>query len=73
VLPKPVPTARTPQITQQTSVPLETGQQGGAKLQDLVTALEQLKVPADDRINIVRELHKSGKLHAKLIVDGVMP
>lgn len=73
VLPKPVPTARTPQVTQQTSVPLETGQQGGAKLQDLVTALEQLKVPADDRINIVRELHKSGKLHAKLIVDGVMP
>jgi hypothetical protein len=34
-----------------------------------VGALEQLKVPAEDRIIIVKELHKTGKLHAKLIVE----
>lgn len=73
VIPKPVPSPRTPQVILQTAVPVETGSTGGPKLQDLVTALEQLKVPADDRINIVKELHKSGKLHAKLIIDGVMP
>jgi flagellar P-ring protein precursor FlgI len=75
VTPKPVPTPRTPIVTQQTAIPLETPGllQGGARLQDLVAALEQLRVPAEDRINIVRELHKSGKLHAKLVVDGVQP
>ncbi len=25
-----------------------------------------IKVPAEDRIAIIRELHKTGKLHAKL-------
>ena len=29
-----------------------------------------LKVPAEDRIAIVKELYKTGKLHAKLI-DGM--
>lgn len=75
VNPRPVPTPRTPVVTQQTAVPVEAGGTagGGARLQDLVTALEQLKVPAEDRINIVKDLHKSGKLHAKLVVDGVQP
>lgn len=75
VTPKPVASPRTPVVTMQTAIAVETGgaMQGNAKLQDLVGALEQLKVPAEDRINIVRELHKSGKLHAKLVVDGAQP
>jgi flagellar P-ring protein FlgI len=75
ISPKPIPTPRAPVVTVQNAIPLETSgtMQGGAKLQDLVQAMEQLRVPAEDRINIVRELHKSGKLHAKLIVDGVQP
>jgi flagellar basal body P-ring protein FlgI len=36
---------------------------------DLIDALNQLKVPVDDRITIIEELHKSGKLHAKLEVE----
>ena len=32
-------------------------------------AWQQQKVPAADRITIVKELHKTGKLHAKLIVE----
>ena len=35
-----------------------------------MAALEQLKVPAEDRITIIEELYKSGKLHAKLIMEG---
>jgi len=34
-----------------------------------VNALDQLKVPSEDRIAIVKELHKTGKLHAKLVVE----
>ncbi len=51
-----------------TVAPVPTSR-GGAKLQDLVNALEQLKVPAPDRITIVKELYKTGMLHAKLIVE----
>lgn len=67
--PKPVPTQRTPVVTTKDIVSLDTTNQGGARLQDLVSALEQLKVPAQDRITIIKRLHKSGKLHAKLIVE----
>jgi flagellar P-ring protein FlgI len=76
VTPRSEPTPRTPQVTVQNAVPLSTTPPEGntrARLQDLVSALEQLKVAPEDRINIVRDLHKSGKLHAKLIIDGVMP
>ena len=44
-------------------------QQGGGKLQDLVAAFDQLKVPPEDRIAIVKELYHTGKLHAKLTID----
>ncbi len=67
--PKPVASQRNPLITSKEIVALDTTNAGGAKLQDLVGALEQLKVPAEDRITIVKELHKTGKLHAKLIVE----
>jgi flagellar P-ring protein precursor FlgI len=40
-----------------------------AKLRDLVDALDALKVPAQDRIAILKELHETGKLHAKLDIE----
>ena len=67
--PTPVPTPRAPVVKTKDVVPLDTTARGGAKLQDLVNALEQLKVPAEDRIVIVKELYKTGMLHAKLIVE----
>ena len=39
------------------------------RLEQLRSALDQLKVPAKDQIDIIRMLHKSGYLHAKLIVE----
>ena len=67
--PEPLPTPRNPVLRTKNVVPLDTTRRGGAKLQDLVNALEQLKVPAEDRITIVKELYKTGMLHAKLVVE----
>ena len=69
VEPPPAPTPRNPVLKTKEVIPLDTTARGGAKLQDLVNALEQLKVPAEDRIVIVKELYKTGMLHAKLIVE----
>ena len=69
VEPVPVPTPRNPVVTSRDVIAIDTVSQGGAKLQDLVAALEQLKVPAEDRITIIKKLHKIGKLHAKLIIE----
>lgn len=43
----------------------QQGQQGTQRLQQLVEALNQLRVPTEDVISIIRELHRSGKLHAE--------
>ncbi len=67
--PRPAPTLNNPRIDQQNFVAVDTTGTG-ANLRDLVAALEQLKVPAEDRIIIVKELHKIGKLHANLIVEN---
>jgi flagellar P-ring protein precursor FlgI len=69
VSPTPPPTQRNPLVTNRDAVALDTTNTGGAKLQDLVNALDQLKVPAEDRITIIKELWKTGKLHGKLIME----
>lgn len=68
-LPAVQPTERTPVIKSEEWLKLDPDAAGGAKLQDLLSALDQLKVPAADKISIVQQLHKTGKLHAKLIVE----
>ncbi len=75
ITPKPVASPKVPQVSTQTFVPIETGRPEGPspKLQDLVSALEQLKVPTEDRIKIILEMHRQGKIRAKLYIDGVMP
>src|SRR3954469_19568027 len=57
-------------ITEKRAVPLDTTREGGAKLQELVDAMDMIRVPAEDRITIVKELYKTGKLHAKLMIAG---
>lgn len=69
--PKPVPRPTAPIAGTKEFIPLDTTQQGGAKLQDLAVAFDQLKVPIEDRLAIIRDLHRSGHLHAKLIINGV--
>ena len=69
VNPTPKPTERNPQIIEKQAVGVDTTRSGGAKLQELVDALDMIKVPAEDRIAIIQQLHRSGQLHAKLIVE----
>lgn len=40
------------------------------RLQDLITAFDQLDIPPLEQINILKMLHDSGHLLAKLIIDG---
>ncbi|MFT3785332.1 MAG: flagellar basal body P-ring protein FlgI [Tepidisphaeraceae bacterium] len=68
-IPEPVPTAAMPVIKTKDTIAMDPQKIGGAKLQDLLDALDQLKVPVEDKISIVKLLHQTGKLHAKLIVE----
>jgi flagellar P-ring protein FlgI len=69
IRPEPVASPRNPITTTSEMLALDTTGQGGAKLQELVDMLDRLRVPAEDRIIIVKELYKTGKLHAKLTVE----
>lgn len=69
VLPMPAPSPRNPIVKTTDVVGLDPGNVGGAKLENLINALDQLKVPIQDRIDIIKELYKTGKLHAKLITE----
>jgi flagellar P-ring protein precursor FlgI len=69
ITPAPVPTPANPVVDTKQTVALDTTNEGGAKLQDLIGAMEQLKVPADDRIEIIEELYRTGKLHARLVYE----
>lgn len=67
--PEPKATPENPRIDTQEFAALDPGRAGGAKLKDLVDALNALKIPATDRVHIIEQLHRLGKLHAKLIVE----
>ncbi|MDD4889829.1 MAG: flagellar basal body P-ring protein FlgI [Phycisphaerae bacterium] len=68
--PAPPPgTAVTPQPTEQNFVALDPGKEGSTKLSALLEALNQLKVSPGDRIAIIKMIHRTGKLHAELIVE----
>jgi flagellar P-ring protein FlgI len=47
---------------------IDIDQSDSAKLQSLVNALNSIKVPNEDRIEIIKEIARSGKHHGRLIV-----
>jgi flagellar P-ring protein FlgI len=47
----------------------QQARQSPQRLKALVDALNQLKVPTSDVIEIIKDLHRSGKLHAVLITE----
>ncbi|MBI4580430.1 MAG: flagellar basal body P-ring protein FlgI [Planctomycetes bacterium] len=65
----PEPAPGTPRTSTGSFLAVDPQHRGGAKLMDLLEALNQLKVPAEDRIGIIENLHKGGQLHANLIVQ----
>jgi flagellar P-ring protein precursor FlgI len=69
VMPPLQATLRNPIVTDHEAIAVSTVDEPNGNLQDLVAAMEQLKVPALDRIQIIEELYKTGKLHAELIEE----
>lgn len=66
----PPPNPNLPHAVTRLAAGVDTTGTGGAKLQDLAAAFDQLKVPVADRIEIVKQLYEMGKLHVKLEIDG---
>ncbi len=50
-------------------VPIDSAPEENAKLKALLAALEAVRVPAEDKIEIIKALHRDGKLYAQLIVE----
>jgi flagellar P-ring protein precursor FlgI len=71
VVPALPPTLQNPQRFRESMVGLDTSSRARekARIQDLLVAFRTLDVPIDDRINIIMQLHKAGRLHAKLVVE----
>jgi flagellar P-ring protein precursor FlgI len=47
----------------------QQSRQAPQRLKQLIDALNQLKVPTTDVIDILKDLHRAGKLHAELITE----
>lgn len=71
-VPEPVPTPEEPLIDRSKWAGIGTslGDRESAKLADLTAAFEQLDIPAEDRVEILQMMHRTGKLHARLVVEG---
>lgn len=58
----------TPLIPQtQSFVAVDPADAGGGNVADLLEALNRLNVPIEDRVDVIEEIHRQGKLHAKLM------
>ena len=70
-VPAIVPTPADPMIESTRWAGLETDARPSeeARLSDLLKALDRLDVPSTDQIEILQTLHKSGRLHARLVID----
>jgi len=72
-IPEPEPTPEQPIVRNQrwADVGTEDDARRLGNVNDLLAALTQLDVPTTEQIEILSMLHEAGKLHARLIVDGV--
>ncbi len=59
-----------PPTVQQEFVAIDSQQNRLPNVRDLLDALNRLKVPFKDRVSILEEIHRAGKLHAKLMYEG---
>jgi flagellar P-ring protein FlgI len=68
--PLPDGTVPRPAIEQHDFVPVDVEQERTSNVSDLLEALNRLKVPFEDRVSIIEEIHRAGKLHAKITYEG---
>jgi len=71
VTPPSQPSPQNPTIEQSTWTTLGKPRRDrdAARLQDLMSAFKRLAVPVKDQIAIIVELHRSGSLHADLVIN----
>lgn len=65
-----VETAARPVIPEADFVPVDVAAAREANVKDLLEALNRLKVPFPERVSILEEIHRAGKLHAKIVYEG---
>tara|TARA_R110002073_G_scaffold118918_4_gene259067 strand:- start:21781 stop:22863 length:1083 start_codon:yes stop_codon:yes gene_type:complete len=67
----PVPGLEEPTISEFAAINIDDPTDSStSKLNDLIAAFDQLDIPPVEQISILRMLHETGKLHARLIIDG---
>ncbi len=59
-----------PAFALQEWVPVDIERTRQANVRDLLEALNNLKVPFEDRVSIIEQVHRAGKLHARMIYEG---
>jgi flagellar P-ring protein FlgI len=69
--PPPTPTQNDPLVTQDKWVGVGTAGRASerARLQDLLAAFKQLDVPVPEQVSILAEMHKAGRMHARLVIE----
>jgi len=68
--PLPDGTNPRPAIEQRDFLALDIEKDRSPNVRDLLEALNQLKVPFADRVSILEEIHRAGKLHARIMYEG---
>lgn len=66
VTPEPETDPNNPRVENNDFVAIDPENRGGPRLRQLLDALNTLKVPANDRIAIIKQIHDLGVLHADL-------
>lgn len=68
--PLPDGTVPRPAFGERRFVPLDVEANRNANVRDLIEALNRLKVPFEDRLSILEQIHRAGKLHARLLYES---
>lgn len=67
--PPPLGTPDAPVVNDENVAALDSTGQGSAKLKDLVAALNRLKVAPARMIDLVETMHRTGRIHGKLVYE----
>jgi len=59
-----------PAVEEEPFVPVDVEGDRQPNVRDLLEALNRLKVPFADRVSILEEIHRAGKLHARIMYEG---
>lgn len=59
-----------PALEEQDWVPLDAERSRQANVRDLLEALNRLKLPFEDRVSIIEQVHRAGKLHARILYEN---